>query len=179
MKNGLTNPLPQGEELIAGGAIRVFGATGTRLPSVEQWNVASLWRDKYDGLADGPPFVAESFMGEQYRMADGEVVRWNPETGEHDRSGRALDEWLALVRSDASAEVPTWLLREWEAIHGPLPPNEHLAPSVPIVLGGSYALSNLYSIAAVADLRWRAQLAAQLRDLPDGADVRLHVKWEP
>jgi len=35
---GLTNPLPQGEELIAGGAIRVFGATGSRLPSVEQGN---------------------------------------------------------------------------------------------------------------------------------------------
>src|SRR6476660_10382328 len=108
-----TGAINQGEELIAGGAIRVFGATGTRLPSVEQWNVPSLWRDTYDGLADGPPFVAESFMGEQYRTLDGEVVRWNPETGEHDLCGGTLDEWLALVRSDASAEVPTWLLQDW------------------------------------------------------------------
>jgi hypothetical protein len=165
--------------LIADGAIRVFGATGTRLPSVEQWNVPSLWRDSYDGLADGPPFIAESFIGEQYRIVDGEVVRWNPETGGHEPSGRTLDGWLALVRSEASMEVPTWLLRDWEALHGPLPPTVHLAPSVPIVLGGLYDLGNLHSVAAVSDLRWRAQLATQLRDLPDGAEVRLHVKWEP
>lgn len=171
--------MPRIEELIAGGAIRVFGRVGGRLPSLEDWNAPRRWRDAFDGLADGPPFIAESFLGEQYRIVDGEVVRWNPETGQQEPCGASIGDWLTLVRFDPSAEVPLWLLEDWRRLHGILPPGHHLAPSVPFVLGGGYDLSNLYPLAAVSDLRWRAQLATQLRDMPDGAEVRLHVKWEP
>ncbi len=167
------------EELILGGAIRVFGVVGVRLPSIEQWNDPSLWRSAFDGLADGPPFVAESYLGDQYRVIDGGVVRWSPETGGQEGIGVTLDKWLASVRSDPGAEVPLWLLEDWEALHGTLPPDDHLAPSVPYILGGDYQLGNLHAISGVSDLHWRAQLATKLRDLPDGSEIRLHVKWEP
>jgi hypothetical protein len=166
------------EELIADGAIRLFGDRGLLLPSREQWNSGSLWRYAFEGLADGPPFVAESFLGEQYRVVDGIVARWNPETGEQEETDLTLQDWLALVRDDPSAEVPVCLLEDWEAENGRLPPDRHLAPRVPFVLGGGYEVDNLYSLPAVSDLRWRAQIATQIRSLPDGADVRVHVKWE-
>jgi hypothetical protein len=53
-----------------------------------------------------------------------------------------------------------------------------LAPKVPFVLGGEFELGNMYAADAGSDLAWRAQLAQQIRDLPDGAEVTLHVRWE-
>lgn len=167
------------EEIIGGGAVRIFGPVARRLPSIEAWNDPGLWRDAFADLADGPPFVAENFLGEQYRIVDEAVFCWNPETGEQEPTGMTFGDWLARVRSDPGSEVPTWLLDDWQAAHGPLSPGDHLAPLVPFVLGGGYEVENLHATPGVADLRWRAQLAVQLQDLPDGTDVRLHVKREP
>ena len=158
---------------------RLFGRVNDGMRSIREWNAPELWRDAYAGLADGPDFLAENFLGEQYRLIDGIVCRWDPETGEHESLGAEWESWQMRVETDPSAEAPVWLLEDWEAQNGRLSPREHLAPRVPFVLEGEFDVSNLYRIDAVSDLRWRAQLATQVRTVPDGASVRLHVKWEP
>jgi RHS repeat-associated protein len=165
------------EALIAGGAIRVRGDAGTRLLSIEAWNRAELWRGDYGDLAQGSDFVAETFLGEQYRIDSAGVFRWDPETGQQDLVADSFEEWLAKVSRDPGSEVPDWLLADWVAVHGPLPTTSHLLPAVPYVLGGDYDVANLTAIDAVASMRWRAQLARQIRDLPDGEPVKLRVDW--
>jgi hypothetical protein len=67
------------------------------------------------------------------------------------------------------------LLHQWQAKHGALPIGVRLMPKVPFVLGGEYALDNLYSIAAVSGMKTRGNLARQIKDLPDGAQVEFRV----
>ena len=86
--------------------------------------------------------------------------------------------WIAAAREDPSSQVPTWLLEDWERANGPLAVSEHLAPKHPFVLGGEYKVENLYAVEAESDFAFRSQLAQQIRDLPDGAEVKLRVTWD-
>jgi hypothetical protein len=181
VKRGRTEVEGQGltaGELIAGTAIRIFGRTGHLLRSIADWNDPSLWRGEFDGLADGPDFIAESFLGEQYRVIDGRVVRWNIETGESQRIEASWEDWLLDVRADPESEVAVWLLEEWQLRYRSIKPTEHLAPKQPFVLGGGFHAENLYAVESASNLRWHAQLARQLRDVPDGAEVRVTVRWD-
>jgi hypothetical protein len=171
-------PSSQPELILSGGAIRVFGDIGQQLPSRPTWNDATGWKGKYVNIPIPGEVVAESFLGDQYLVVDLLVARWDPESGDTEPTGLSLDDWIARMREDASTEVPVWLLSEFERSNGSLAVTEHLAPRLPFILGGEFEVDNLYAADAVKDLEWRAQLAVQLRDLPDGAEVKLHVRWE-
>lgn len=165
------------EELIAGAALRVFGTRAYALKSSSEWNDLALWRSAYDGLADGPEFLAENFLGEQYRSIGGRIVRWNIETAESEPTGLSWAEWLETARRDPATLVPIWLLQDWEIQNRVLEPHEHLAPKRPFVLGGEFQAANLYAVESVSNLRWNAQLACGLRDVPDGEEVRISLRW--
>ena len=106
------------------------------------------------------------------------MVRWDPETGDTEPTGVPTEDWVAQIRADASTQEPVWLLEEWEQSNAPLLVTQHLAPKHPFVLGGAFEVENLFATDALSDLAWRAQLAIQLRDLPDGAEVKLAIRWE-
>ena len=168
------------ELILGGGAIRVFGDVGEQLPSRRDWNDPTGWKSKYAaaGIAVPGEIIAEGFLGDQYAVVDSLVVRWDPETGETESTDIPADAWIAGVREDASSQEPVWLLEEWERSNGPLSVTKHLAPKLFFVLGGEFEVENLYSADAASDLAWRAQLAHQIRDLPDGAEVKLHVRLD-
>jgi hypothetical protein len=46
---------------------------------------------------------------------------------------------------------------------------------VPFVLGGEFVLDNLYLAVAVEGMRFRADIASQIKELPDGAQIRLNI----
>jgi hypothetical protein len=46
---------------------------------------------------------------------------------------------------------------------------------VPFVLGGEFVLDNLYLAVAVEGIRSRADIASQIKELPDGAQIRLNI----
>ena len=168
------------ELILGGGAIRVFGDVGEQLPSRGDWNDPTGWKSKYvaPGIAVPGAIIAEGFLGDQYAVVDALVVRWDPETGETESTGMSADSWYAQMREDASSLELVWLLEEWERSNGPLPVTQHLAPKLFFVLGGAFEVDNLYAADAESDLASRAQLARQIRDLPDGAEVKLNVQWE-
>ncbi len=169
---------PPREQILGAGAIRVFGDLGEYLPSRSVWNEASGWKRHYTDVPVPDVVIAESFLGEQYAVVDSVVVRWDPETGETESKGLSEGGWIAAMEDDPSVDAPVWLLQAWELANGALPLTQHLAPKVPFVLGGEFELGNMYAADAGSDLAWRAQLAQQIRDLPDGAEVTLHVRWE-
>jgi hypothetical protein len=49
---------------------------------------------------------------------------------------------------------------------------ERLAPKMPLVTGGGFEVSNLAAIESLRGMRFRGNLAVQIRDLPDGVKIR-------
>lgn len=49
-------------------------------------------------------------------------------------------------------------------------------PKTPFILGGEYSLDNLYVGNPLEGLSFKAEMAMQTRNLPEGTKVRLRVK---
>jgi hypothetical protein len=87
----------------------------------------------------------------------------------------SLEDWADQLLADYEVLTGYPLARDWQQEHGPLPAGQRLVPKIPFVLGGDFATSNLYPLDAAQGMRVRAELALQLRDLPDGTTVRYRV----
>jgi hypothetical protein len=48
-------------------------------------------------------------------------------------------------------------------------------PKKSFVVGGEFEIGNLYDLDEVEGMRFRASLAIQIRDLPNGAKVRFTI----
>lgn len=150
--------------------------TGTM--TLDDWNSDTLWRNAYGGLADGFLFFAEDIFGDQFCLSarqDG-ILRFAAETGETTLLAESIEKWADLLLSDYKVETGWTLAHEWQAKNGQLQFGQRLHPKIPFVLGGKYQLDNLYSGDAVERMLFNGDLASQLKDLPDGAQIRLRVK---
>lgn len=56
-----------------------------------------------------------------------------------------------------------------------MPIGSRLLPKQLFVLGGSFDVDNLYALDAVKGMQLRAEIARQIRDLPDGTSVTLRL----
>lgn len=143
--------------------------------TIELWNDEDLWRGEYSGMADGHQFFAEDVFGGQFSLCNDEVFSFEPESGEAERIAASLDEWASLVLADLDLLTGFPLAHEWQLVKGALPEGSRLLPKLPFVLGGEFAVDNLYLLDAAKGMRLRGELATQLRDLPDGATVKFHI----
>ncbi|CRM65422.1 DUF1851 domain-containing protein [Pseudomonas fluorescens] len=112
-------------------------------------------------------------------IKDGQARYWRlcPETLSCEmiaQTREALDE----ISKD-QAFLRGWYLQpmaeQAEKMLGPLAPGEVYHFVISPVLGGEYDMSNVRCINHVEQIRFCGDLALQIRDLPDGATVRLRV----
>jgi len=157
------------------GALHVLAAGARGPQSLERWNSPELWRGSYADLADGCVFFAEDIFGGQFALADERVWVFDPETGEREQLGETLDAWARAVLGDFETLTGQPIAHAWQTAHGPLGAGKRLAPKTPFVAGGEFALSNLYAADAVEAMRFRGDLAQQIRNLPDGAKIELKI----
>lgn len=157
-------------------ALHVFPVTpvpGER--GLHDWNAAGGWRADYQGLADGCTFFAEDLFGGQFCLFDGAVMLFDPETGSKEFVAATTEDWAECILKDYDVLTGWPLAHEWQARNGPIPRSERLVPKLPFVLGGEFNVENLYALAADEAMRFRANLAVRIKDLPDGAEVTLRV----
>lgn len=158
------------------GALHVLPAGGQpAVLTLEEWNSSHLWRDEYGDLADGLLFFAEDAFGNQFCLREDQVCLFDAETGQAEVIGSTIEDWAGRVLSDYELLTGFPLFHEWQMFHGRVPAGLRLLPVVPFVLGGEYALSNLRVGDAVSGMRARGNLARQIRDLPDGAQIEFRV----
>ncbi len=143
--------------------------------SVAAWNDAALWRSTYDGLTDGCVFFAEDAFGGQFAVVDDDVVTFDPETGDREAIARSIDGWAQLVLDDYEFLTGHPLMHDWQVQNGALPIGHRLVPRKPFVLGGEYEAANLVGMDAVDAMRYRGEIAVQIRDLPDGAQLQIKL----
>ena len=157
-------------------ALHVFPAGAAHDgPSLADWNTGTGWRGEYGSLAEGCFFFAEDIFGGQFCLFDGCVMGFDPETGEKRFMASTIEEWAGALLADPDVLTGYPLAHEWQVRHGAVPPGARLIPRVPFVLGGEFTPENLSLIDAARGMRSRANLAVQIRDLPDGAAVNFKL----
>jgi hypothetical protein len=141
-----------------------------------EWNRPELWKCFFDDdkiLAT--LFFAEDAFGCQYGYFDNKIVQFDPETGCSDFLCESFDMWCDLIVSEYEQYTGYALIHEWQLCNGAIKPENRLCPILPFVLGGEYEVDNLYSIHSVQGMKLRASIALQIRDLPDGTNVRIVI----
>lgn len=142
---------------------------------VESAAALTSWAPTYGELAAGLTFFAQDAFGHQFALSASGVLFFNAETGEKELVASTLEGWADAVLQDYEFYSGWPLAHAWQAEYGPLPVGRRLAPKVPFILGGAYALENLYVATTVELMHFRADLARQLREVADGAQVTLRV----
>lgn len=140
---------------------------------LQAWNEKALWRDWYRGLTDGLLFFAEDIFGGQFAIRGKEVVSFDPESGDMEVLANSIEDWAAELLLSYPRLTGYPLAHSWQLLNGPISRGKRLLPKIPFILGGKYEVDNLFAVDAVKGMRYRGELWEQLRDLPDGAQVRL------
>ena len=156
-------------------ALHVFPSGACRGISLEQWNSSALWRNEYDGLADELLFFAEDIFGGQFCIKHDGVYLFDPETGKCEKIAPDLEGWADSVLTDYDYLTGYPIAHRWQEKHGIIPPDHRLVPKIPFVAGGQFELSNLRLAEAVEGMKWRGNLARQIKDLPDGAKIQFEI----
>jgi hypothetical protein len=158
-----------------GGALRVFGQSPGPLPTQHEWNRADGWIGEYPDLPAGLVVFAENFLGEQFAITAEGVIRIDLETGATEQLAPSVSQFLSNLRTDP-VEIGPKLLQAWERLNGRLDVSHYLSHPIPFVIGGSYNPEEMVATERYDLMRFRASFASQIRDLPDGATVRLRVE---
>jgi hypothetical protein len=143
--------------------------------TLSRWNSFGLWRHEYGDLIGNVLFFAEDAFGDQFCLDNGQVCYFDAETGEFKVLGQNLEEWAKCILQEYGLLTGHPLMHQWQEQYGPLPIGTRLMPKIPFVLGGEYALDNLYTLASVSGMKSRGNLARQIKDSPDGAQVKFRI----
>lgn len=137
--------------------------------SLERWNSPDLWRGRYSDVDEGWVFFGQDIFGEQFFLAGDVVGKFNPETGDVEQFAVNLEDWAKNILDDYEVTTGHPLEHAWQVAHGGLRRGDRLVPKIPFVAGGQYSLGNLHACESLRSMYLRADLARQIRDLPDGA----------
>lgn len=158
------------------GALHVFANTDTANElGVKSWNASSLWKHEYRDLMGEGVCFAEDVFGNQFLLRGDEIFVFDPETGRANSMAQDIDAWAELILGDFSFWTGHAVARAWQAVNGTISRGSRLVPVTPFVLGGEFVPENVRAMDAVAGMKYRASIALQIRDLPDGATVTLRA----
>lgn len=157
-------------------ALHVFSSHPSKQEfGLDQWNENSLWRAHYKGMADGCLFFAEDVFGGQFCVKDSKVYTFDPETGALDYLADDIEGWARAIVSDYEVLTGYPLAHQWQERNGQVPAKKRLLPKIPFLVGGEFVLENLYLADAVEGMKFRADIANQIKDLPDGAKIKFDL----
>lgn len=121
------------------------------------------------------PF-AEEACGDQFLLRDGIVHRMAAETGDTGSLEIALRPFLESVRDDGIATLNLEPLVAFLEAGHTLEPGQLLSVYPPFILAASEQGVSLKAVPSVERMIFLSDLARQLHDLPDGAEITLKVE---
>ena len=142
------------------------------------WNEKELWISAYEDMALDALYFAEDIFGGQFCLKDDGVYYFDPETANVAKLANTINEWSKLILSDYRVITGYPLAHSWQLINGPIPTGCRLVPKIPFIAGGLYELSNLYMCTSHESLKIRANIALQVRDIPDGSNIQIIISDE-
>ena len=110
-------------------------------------------------------------MGDQFLLRDGVTHKLAAETGEVESLGVGLREFFEAVAADSVEFLSLHPLLQHQQDGGQLEPGQLLAAYPPFCTTESADGVHLAPISAGERRRFLADMAAQLRDVPDGGEI--------
>lgn len=127
---------------------------------------------------DPAEVVAENAFGNLIvRAADGTYWRICPEELSCEVVARSAEEFAVLSRGDdfrTDWEMAR-LVEQARAKLGPLTADRCYCLKLPAVIGGAYDAANMGTISRKELVSFAGDLAEQIKDLPDGAQVQIKI----
>lgn len=142
--------------------------------SLAEWNDDNTWLSCYRELRPNGIFFAQDLFGHQFLFKDG-IYSFDPETGDVGYFAPSIEAWAQRILDEYEVVTAQPIAHEWQARNGPIPFRHRLIPITPFVLGGAFEPGNLVAMDALAAMRLRADLALQIKNLPDGTEVSYEV----
>jgi len=107
-------------------ALHVFPLSTDPEVGLEGWNAESLWRKKYEDLAEGLLFFAEDILQDQFCLSKAQsgVHRFHAETGQTTFMAESVEEWAGVILSNYRTETGWPFVHEWQEKNGRLPLGE-------------------------------------------------------
>ncbi|QGX41856.1 SMI1/KNR4 family protein [Permianibacter aggregans] len=157
-------------------SLRVFSSVkSSQSYSLADWNSELLWRREYGDCVEDALFFAEDVFGGQFCIRNDEIYCFDPETGEFSYLANTVDDWARSVLSEYQLLTGQPLAHDWQKMHGSIPVLSRLVPKLPFVCGGEFSVENLIALDSVKGMRARGNLAMQIKDLPDGAQITFNI----
>lgn len=158
-----------------GGGLHLRGAC--RAP--EWHSLRHVWRGPsalhlaYPTLApDDVPF-AEDALGDQYLLRGGRVFHLSAETGDLEPRDVGLSEFLTEAIADPSGYLGLQPLEQFEADGGQLEPGQLLSAYPPYCTREAANGVSLRAVPTAGRLGFLAELAAHVRGMSDGTQLRI------
>ena len=142
---------------------------------LDVWNDPSLWKSAFDGLADDLLFFAEDIFGGQFCIKEGAVYSFEPETAELTPVADELNGWATAILSNYEVMTGYPIAHRWQEVYGQVPNGKRLVPKTPFVLGGEYAVENLYLLDATRAMQLMGDIATQIKNLPEGSKIKFRI----
>jgi hypothetical protein len=163
--------------ILFGGGLHVRGACET-----PDWHsLRQVWTGD-DALLQMFPAVrpndvpfAQDFLGDQFLLRDGLVIRLLGETGEVEEMGIRLNGFLDSAKEDPDKFLSLEVLRKFQSEGAALEPGELLSVYPPLCTKEASAGISVRAIPAMDRIRFLADFARQIATASDGARVRVIV----
>jgi hypothetical protein len=156
-------------------ALRIFGLTNHKdARNILRWNNPDIWKSGYALFFKDVWAFAEDVFGFQYLFYKEGVGQLDIETGKINLLCKTFKDWIALVMENRNYYSGFSVAQEWGKVHAdePLTGAYHLSPVTLFVCNGGYEIDNFFRIEAEQNLCVKAQIARQLKDVPDGTQIK-------
>lgn len=166
--------LNRGGAHVFSGALRIFGLTDDiDAQNILKWNNPETWKKEYKSFFNDIWVFAEDIFGYQFLFNKNGIGRLDIETGEIEILCKTFTSWISIILDKPDYYSGSSVAAKWartfpkERLTG----RYHLCPITLFVCGGKYEIDNLFRIESIKNMKIKAQIAEQIKDLPDGTPI--------
>jgi len=139
------------------------------------WSGSQAFSTRYPSVAPSDIPFGQDALGDQFLLRDGLVYRLAAETGEIEALDRGLFAFLEAAQADPVEYLALQPLLRFEREGGALRPGELLSVYPPFCTAESAGGVSLRAVPAMERIAFLAELAEQLRGVPEQGQVRIKL----
>lgn len=158
-----------------GQSLQIYG-----LSSDHQFNdidgINSLLQREYGEIIDGLISFGQDLFGNQFcfDIAQNCIIFFDSETGEREVIASGFASWINVIYDRLEHFTGITVLESWLS-NNKFEFNQRLCPKIPFIMGGEFKIDNLYAGNFPDSIKAYANIAKQVYNLPNGAQVKLNI----